>query len=341
MTMKNTHKSIAGIAKILFVILLLAGCLLPVHAGEKWVVTDNELTVWDSPDYLKKLGMVTRGYEIDAIAIEGDMIRFEYEGMTAYVATYCCRRVLEESVGQEQPVVEEGTAKQTRQALSAEKAVAATSAKVEQVADAETRGSTAVEKALNTKGTALIGIPLLVLGIVFFLFGLAGVVFTVCYAFCPKKLAAWFNERCGEDVIPAKRFNKLLLPPVYAGIGAIAANMLVFGVGGLLAGQLQETVMAWQESTQMIVCGVAVCIGVVVTQAVPFMILRHWYLKYREEHGKKAARWMTIYSIMCLVAIYLICLVIIYAVMAMLALLLILLILCVCFPARYYVVRRW
>lgn len=331
----------AGLARRVFaVLLLLLGGLLQVEAGEKWVVTDNELTVWDSPEYLKKLGMVTCGYEIDAIAIEGDMIRFEYNGQTAYVATYCCARVPEKSAGQEQAAANAG-AVEAAPAKPSSEAAAVSPKKVERVADAAS-GAGEADKQPSVSGYAtLIGIPLLLLGIVFLLLGLAGIVFTACYAFCPKKLAAWFNERCGEDVIPAKRFNKLLLPPVYAGVGAVVSNILVFGIGSMVAVQMKETILSLPEEMHAAVTVVVAVIGLVVAQIVPFLILRHWYVKYHMEYGKKAARWMTIYSIMCLVAIYLICMFVIYALMAMFALLILLLVLCVCFPARYYVVRRW
>lgn len=79
------------------VFLIVASILAPLSAmadkGDKWRVTDQDLTVWDSPNYLQKLGMIHRGYEIEEIDIDGDMIKFEYKGQTAYVATYCCEKI--------------------------------------------------------------------------------------------------------------------------------------------------------------------------------------------------------------------------------------------------------
>ena len=76
-----------------FILFFLLSWLVVVSAlaQRKWVVSDQDLTVWDSPNYLNKLGMVHRGYEITEIGLDGDMIRFEFEGQTAYVATYCCK----------------------------------------------------------------------------------------------------------------------------------------------------------------------------------------------------------------------------------------------------------
>lgn len=81
-----------------FILLFLLSSLVAVNvlAQRKWVVSDQDLTVWDSPNYLNKLGMVHRGYEITETGMDGDMIRFEFEGQTAYVATYCCK-LLEET----------------------------------------------------------------------------------------------------------------------------------------------------------------------------------------------------------------------------------------------------
>ncbi len=76
-----------------FILLFLLSLLVAanVSAQRKWIVSDQDLTVWDSPNYLNKLGMVHRGYEITETGMDGDMIRFEFEGQTAYVATYCCK----------------------------------------------------------------------------------------------------------------------------------------------------------------------------------------------------------------------------------------------------------
>lgn len=80
------------------VFLIMIGILVSLSVmadkGDKWRVTDQDLTVWDSPNYLQKIGMIHRGYEIEELGIDGDMIKFEYKGQTAYVATYCCERII-------------------------------------------------------------------------------------------------------------------------------------------------------------------------------------------------------------------------------------------------------
>ena len=78
---------------LFFLLSCLAVCC--ALAQQKWVVADEDLTVWDSPNYLHKLGMVHKGYEITQTGLEGDMIQFNYDGQTAYVATYCCKPLRE------------------------------------------------------------------------------------------------------------------------------------------------------------------------------------------------------------------------------------------------------
>lgn len=63
---------------------ILASLSVMADKGDKWRVTDQDLTVWDSPNYLQKIGMIHRGYEIEELGMDGDMIKFEYKGQTAY-----------------------------------------------------------------------------------------------------------------------------------------------------------------------------------------------------------------------------------------------------------------
>ena len=79
---------------VLIMVGILASLSVMADKGDRWRVTDQDLTVWDSPNYLQKIGMIHRGYEIEEVGIDGDMIKFEYEGQTAYVATYCCERII-------------------------------------------------------------------------------------------------------------------------------------------------------------------------------------------------------------------------------------------------------
>lgn len=328
--------------RLLTVVAFLLCLAQNLAAGEKWVVTDSELTVWDSPDYQNRLGMVTRGYEIDAIAIEGDMIRFEYEGKTAYVATYCCKKVADTPAVEALDAQEMGTAATSAENTSVKAVPAENGVKVEQTGGDAKAGKTDVfdtGKLHSKMGWA--AIPLMLFGVVFLVVGLAAVVFTVCYAFCPKALASWFNDRCDADVIPAKRFNKLLLPPVYAAIGMIAASCVMSAVTVAVGSSFIEDAPDNPGGTWILTACLGILANLAVVFSVPFFILRHWYKKYRDLYGKKAARWMTVYSIMGVMAIYLICVVIAYVVFGLVALLLLLLILCVCFPTRYYLVRRW
>lgn len=91
---------------ILF-ILLSCISIVCIDAQRRWVVTDEDLTVWDSPNYLNKLGMIHRGYEITETGMDGDMIRFEYHGKTAYVAEYCCKLLKQEPAKKTEPAQRE------------------------------------------------------------------------------------------------------------------------------------------------------------------------------------------------------------------------------------------
>ncbi|MCM1079563.1 MAG: hypothetical protein NC344_08125 [Bacteroidales bacterium] len=341
-TMQSDRYPKAGMARILLLlVLLLCGALQNAAATEKWVVTDRELTVWDSPQYYNKLGIVTRGYEIDAVAIEGDMIRFEYNGQTAYVAAYCCERVADAGTAEKTSAGDAVKTESVTQAGSnAVKAAGTSQAKGKAAGNAMPAGEAVTAASPSAGLWNLLAIPMLLLGLVFMAAALVSIVFTVCYVFAPRKLAAWFNEKCGENVIPAKRLNRLLLPPVYAAIGTMAASVLVSGVGMSVVSCFEPGAMTEPEGMTAVAVVAAFLAGVALVFSVPFFILRHWYRKYRALYGKKAARWMTVYSIMGLVAIYLICVAVAYIVIGLVALLLFLLILCVCFPTRYYLVRR-
>ncbi|MDE5987214.1 MAG: hypothetical protein K2H16_08070 [Prevotella sp.] len=326
--------------KRMAVVALLLCLVQNLAAGEKWVVTDSELTVWDSPNYQKQLGMVTRGYEIDAIAIEGDMIRFEYEGNTAYVATYCCKRVVDTPAVASLDAQEAETAVAPVEKAPVKAVPAENGVKVEQAGgDAKAGKTDAFDTGKLHSKMGWAAIPLMLFGVVFLIVGLAAMVFTVCYAFKPKALASWFNDRCDADVIPAKRFNKLLLPPVYAAIGMMVASCVMSGVTVAVGSGFIEDTPDHPGGMWILMACLGILANLAVVFSVPFFILRHWYKKYRDLYGKKAARWMTVYSIMGLMAIYLICVVMAYAVFGLVALLLLLLILCVCFPTRYYIVR--
>lgn len=83
-------KSVLLKIQVVVILMLLA---LPAFA-ERWYVSDDYLTVWDSPEYLHSYGKIERGYEFEVIGRAGDMLIFDYNGHQGYVASYCCRRVV-------------------------------------------------------------------------------------------------------------------------------------------------------------------------------------------------------------------------------------------------------
>ena len=55
---------------LLIMVGILASLSVMADKGDRWRVTDQDLTVWDSPNYLQKIGMIHRGYEIEEVGIE-------------------------------------------------------------------------------------------------------------------------------------------------------------------------------------------------------------------------------------------------------------------------------
>lgn len=290
--------------------------------GDKWRVSDQDLSVWSSPDYLSKLGTVHRGYEITELGIDGDMIQFCYNGQTAYVASYCCERIPNETVQQ-------AATEKVETVVTPTPANKAAAKKETQLKEKETAPAHDEKSEELSAGGIALSILLALLGVIGMGVGLVAFVFTVFYVFKYQSLAAWFNRKCEAEAIPYKRMNSLLWPPV---IAALAMAILGGGINCLLT--LGAT---GNEGLQMLLF----LLGILLTLAIPFFVLRYVYLKNKRQYGKKAARWMMIYSLLSITAIYLCCVVIAYVVVGILALLIFALILGLCFPTRYYIVRRW
>lgn len=268
-------------------------------AGAKWVVKDQELTVWDSPEYFNRLGMVHRGYEIDAIAIEGNMIRFNYNGKTAYVATYCCEMVDEESkVGATQDTEETPAQPATANASKGEKVMTEshTEAPQQVVAGQDARHAEERQPSFPAWVVILFGL----LGLAFGALFLLTLVFSFYYAFRYEKLRSWFNNKCKSDCIPAKRFNKLLIAPAVAVGLTLATNLASMSLVPAMSGGGKL---------------VAVLTFVVLLIAVPAVVLLAAYNKNRSLYGSRAARWITAYSILSIVAIYLIFVIAVYLIL--------------------------
>lgn len=91
---------------LLFFIFAFLSLACFAEKGDMWEVTDADLTVWDSPNYLNKLGMMHQGDTFEEEGMDGDMIKFLYKGKTAYVSSNCCQRFEPEPDSDED--VEEG-----------------------------------------------------------------------------------------------------------------------------------------------------------------------------------------------------------------------------------------
>lgn len=299
----------------LFLLLLLSTCCCLTSLAEKgdnWRVSDQDLTVWDSPDYQNKLGMVHRGYTFEEEAMDGDMVQFLYNGQKAYVATYCCEKI-SEKIEAKEPMQEMTATKQTK------------------ISDSSTIDSIPTSMATDSQDdgySALLAIPFLILGLVGACISLVAFLFTFCYVFKYQALANWFNKKCGVAVIPNKRLNKLLLTPVLAAFATVLTAGVAFGVAGMVE----------ENSNSQIALMVLAAVLFIST---PIGILGYFYTKHKNQYGKRAARWMMVYSLLSIVAIYLVCILLMYLVIGIVALLVIALIICLAFPTRYYLVRRW
>lgn len=308
--------------RLLLILLLIAATATQsafADKGDRWRVSDQDLSVWSSPDYLEKLGTIHQGYEITETGLDGDMIQFSYNGQTAYVASYCCERIANEVATQE-TAQKAATAAQPRNTAKAKKTAQPT---IEIASRTEKE-----QKEDVSAGAIALSVPLLLISLVSICISLVAIVFTIFYVFKYKTLAAWFNKKCEAEVIPYKRMNSLLWAPI---IAALAMAILGGGINYLIT-------LGADENSNLTVL---LILGIVLTLAIPFFVLRHVYVKNKRQYGKKAARWMMVYSLLSITAIYLCCVVVAYIVVGILALLLFILIICLCFPTRYYIVRRW
>ncbi len=302
--------------RLLLILLLFTAASQATFAdkGDKWRVSDQDLSVWSSPDYLSKLGTVHRGFEITETGINGDMIQFCYKGQTAYVATYCCERISNEATRQK-PETQSNTAAVAPKGIPT---------KIE-IASHSTNEKT---ESVSAKDMAL-SIPFILIALIGMCISLISFVFTIFYVFKYKTLATWFNKKCETEAIPYKRLNSLLWPPVIAALAM-----------AILGGGINYIIMLGTAGNDNLQIPLFI-LGVLLTLAIPFLVLRHVYLKHKRQYGKKAARWMMVYSLLSITAIYLCCVIIAYIVVGILALLLFIFIICLCFPTRYYIVRRW
>lgn len=300
--------------------------------GDMWEVTDADLTVWDSPNYLNKLGMMHQGDTFEEEGMDGDMIKFLYKGKTAYVSSNCCQRFEPEPDSDED--VEEGESVAPQEVVETTQAPNS-QADIQKVENSSKKDSAqavseAVADELSEKfedGGAPLMIALFILGLLGGVLGLIAVVFTFFYVFNYGALARWFNKRCEGDVIPAKRFNKLLIAPVLAALGTVAST-LVFGY----AASVVDSESTWQILLAML--------GIILTAAMPSLTLWYKYRKDKKQYGRKTALWMMAYSLFSIVAIYLVCVVIAYILIGIVAVLIFALIFAVAFPTRYYVVKK-
>lgn len=275
----------------LLLTILLFGFAAQIMAGVKWVVTDETLTVWDSPENINKLGVLHKGYEFEEKSVDGNKICFDYNGQNGYVAMHCCQKVDDIDASQ---AVEE-----TTQEVSAAQAAATSSdADLKEVsavnAPTDNEQKPAQADELSSKEMALLG-GAMILAIPLGILKLLGIVFALIYAFKYDALRNWFNKRCGADCIPAGKINKLfrrlMLPAIVSSLVSFAGNFVNTGI-----------------------------VGSIVIVAVPCFFLFKIYKDYKENYGKTAALWTLLFSIFTIFTIILLVGLLMYVVFIVIAL---------------------
>lgn len=169
-----------------FALLSMAGF---AEKGDMWEVKDADLTVWDSPNYLMKLGMMHQGDTFEEEGMDGDMIRFLYKGKTAYVASYCCQRFEPEpdsdvDVEEEMPAAatQQDAKEDTKNEKTEQTAVTQQKGKQASKADAkkeDIQAPAGTQQSTEKEATGvLMGIALLLLALIGGALGLIAIVFT-------------------------------------------------------------------------------------------------------------------------------------------------------------------
>lgn len=207
---------------------ILASLSVMADKGDKWRVSDQDLTVWDSPNYLQKIGMIHRGYEIEELGIDGDMIKFEYKGQTAYVATYCCERIIstgktgaqEQIDGSTNETFDKTTVEtsqgevQERESASSAKQPQTEKVSTQKQVDAEENAAT--DKAQDNEPISAIGQILTVaLYIATFLYVALSIWFFVQifkYLFQWKKMRRQWDKRADAPIMPEDRLSAMQNP---------------------------------------------------------------------------------------------------------------------------------
>ncbi len=256
-------------------IIMLWGFIVQLAAGVKWVVTDDNLTVWGTPDYNHKLGVLHKGYEFEEKSIDGNKICFDYNGQKGYVPMHCCQKVAPQD---SDATVTEATSKVAVSSHSSDGELVEVSAVVPPskiVKDTVRADNLSTRDVALMGGMFLLGIPLLILHVL-------AIAFAVFYGIWYNSLRDWFNKRCGTDCIPAGRINKLfkrlLLPSIIISVVAFASNFVNTGV-----------------------------VGTAVIIVVPCFFLFKIFKDYKERYGKTAALWTLAFSVFTIFTIVTLC----------------------------------
>ncbi len=80
-----------------FYVLLLSFLFALTLSAERYKVTDSYVSVYSDEERINKLGELQQGAEFESNKSVGNMLVFDYNGQCAFVASYCCKEIADDS----------------------------------------------------------------------------------------------------------------------------------------------------------------------------------------------------------------------------------------------------
>lgn len=260
-------------------LLLLMVCLGLVAWADKWKVVEDEVTVWDSPECTYEMGHLQKDKVINVQQVVGDWLMISYLGDDACVNKDACVEYVEATPAEktEPKVIGKTNDSQEVAAIQEE------SADVQQPSYSEKLG----DIPENLKWLLVIAIPIVI--VIFVLYVMA-FVFLIFYVFMYDKLRRWFDRRCGMEIIPKSRINSVLKMMMGVALMSLVPYLILrFGTDWISNAMIKGTVQI---------------VLMILMLFVPFVRLKREYRRYSVAFGKKAAKWIIIYGMLSLFAVY-------------------------------------
>lgn len=239
------------ILRLLCSLMMFAASLLPSLAGDRYRVSDEVLSFYNTADRDSRLGKLHKGDEFEAIGTEGSMLIFEYKGRKAYIASYCCKKIEDDA----KPAKSAPVAEVRAQSAPAQSVAASSSSGLapEEAVDASDAGkeSHPATKSLHSRvrkssGTEAPDWLAGLLGMYFLL----GVVVGVWTLFGRGSCEEFFNNLAGGYVAngsTAKYFRPLIL----VALMSLTYTMSMSITAVLVVGGVYETILLIVRSRQL------------------------------------------------------------------------------------------